>query len=247
MQVNAVTVCVDFADLLAVTLPRNARLFGKVLVVSSHWDTATKAIVAGVKNAELYTTNAFYRSGAVFNKGAAIEEAFDVLGRSGWVCVMDADTLLPAGLELPGAAVPGNLYTPRRRMLYDVTKWVEFADSDSWIELPRHAEEEFAGYFQLFHASDPVLVERPWYGVKWRHAGGCDSEFQQKWPRSRKVRPPFEVLHLGEDGKNWCGRATPTTRGEMHPDAAARAEQLAKFIDGRKRRRDHGHEKLTPE
>lgn len=243
-QAVAITVCVDFSDLLAVTLPRNAKHFRRVFVVSSHWDAATKAVVSGVKNAELYTTNAFYRSGAIFNKGAAIEEAFDVAGRSGWLCVMDADILLPADVDLSGA-VPGRLYTPRRRMLRDVTKWLEFVDSESWGELPMHAEEEFAGYFQFFHAGDPVLVERPWYGVTWRHAGGCDSEFQQKWGRSRQVRPPFEVLHLGEDGRNWCGRVTPTIRGETHPDAAARAEQLAKFIEGRRRRRDHGHEKLT--
>lgn len=242
MKVNAITVCVEFSDLLAVTLPRNAKHFKKVLVVSSHWDTPTAAVVRSVPNAELFTTNAFYRGGAAMNKGAAMEEGLDVLGRAGWMCILDADILLPASVELPGGAVSGNLYTPRRRMLYDVTKWMEFLDD--WSELPLHAPEEFAGYFQLFHANDPVLVERPWYGVNWKHAGGCDSDFQKKWGRRNQVRPPFEVLHLGEDGKNWCGRVTPTTRGEVHPDAAARQQQLAAFIDGRKRRGDHGHEKV---
>ena len=58
----------------------------------------------------------------------------------------------------------------------------------------------------MFHASDPVFDRRPWYPSRWRNAGGCDTEFWRKWERAKRVRPPFEVLHLGPDGENWCGR-----------------------------------------
>ena len=65
------SICVDFADILALTLPRNARHFKNILVVTSPDDHATADVVKSVKNASLFTTDAFYRDGAVFNKGLA--------------------------------------------------------------------------------------------------------------------------------------------------------------------------------
>jgi glycosyltransferase involved in cell wall biosynthesis len=229
VSVRAILVCVNYDDILSVTLKANARHFEKVLVVSSPYDTNTAAVVHSTPNAELFTTDAFYRSGAVFNKGAALEEGFDVLGRSGWICVLDADILLPDFMDLRRIQ-KGFLYSPYRRILRDISQW---QDGFEWDHLPRHKEIEWAGYFQLFHADDPAISRRPWYAVDWAHAGGCDSDFQFRWPRRNRVRLPFDVLHIGEDGKNWCGRATHRMDGTLPPDAAARAEQLSKFLAGR--------------
>lgn len=87
----------------------------------------------------------------------------------------------------------------------------------SWSRYPIHRNvREWAGYSQIFHASDPVLGPPPWHEVDWKHAGGADSIFQRKWPAERKVRPPWEVLHLGEAGKNWFGRgADPRLTDEV--------------------------------
>jgi hypothetical protein len=147
----------------------------------------------------------------------------------------------------PGCGLKkGNLYTPRRRMWENwpsTEKWqgdvrvdpdTMIPDEQFWSRFPLHPQQrEWAGYTQIFHASDPVLGPPPWHEVDWKHAGGADSMFQLKWPEERKVRPPFEVLHLGPAGQNWCGRATPLLDGTVPPEAARRREMVRDFVRGR--------------
>lgn len=232
---NGIVVSVDYAGELALTLPRASPHFDRIVVISTPQDHATAAVVRSIPNAELFLTDAFYRRGALFNKWLALEEGFDRLGREGWVVVMDADVVVPknCGQALAAVVQSGCLYTPRRRMLYEPAG-VD-VDRLDWKTLPLHQDTEFAGYFQCFSCDDPVLGRPPWWDVNWRHAGGADSYFAMKWKRRNQVRPNFEVLHLGVDGANWCGRSTPRLDGSLPPDAAARAAQLKDFIDGRGR------------
>jgi len=216
---KGIVVSVEYGDLLAETLPHVP--FEKVLVVTSHEDEETVK-VAKRNGAEVFQTNAFYRDGAMFNKGLALEEGFDVLGRDGWIVVFDADIIMPEKMDLTGIK-PSCLYSPRRRTCHNVSDWKRQED---WSQFPLVRDQEHAGYFQLFNASDPALMAKPWYGVEWRHAGGCDSEFNQKWPIQHKHWLPFEVLHLGPDGQNWCGRATKRLDGTMPKDAHNRKMQL---------------------
>jgi hypothetical protein len=207
-----------------------------VLVVTAPHDEETKRVVASVPNAHLYITDAFYRQGADFNKGLAMEEGFDILGRNDWITIFDADTLLPQQLRWQDFKLArGNLYVPPRRLLIDPRLYRNDLD---WSELPlKHEPGEYPGYCQIFHAEDPILTVRPWYGTDWRHAGGCDSVFQQHWPPELKKRPPFEVLHIGEDGKNWYGRATMRRDGSILPGSQ---ERLAMVQVMQKKRRSGG-------
>jgi len=235
---KAITVCVEYDDLLKVLLPRNARHFEQALVVTSPTDLATQMLVLQSKKEGLpvncYVTNAFYRDGAAFNKGLAIEEGFDRIGRDGWLVVMDADILLPESFDVSDC-LPSNLYCPRRRQCDDVTAWNP-EDSD-WSRYKLLKEQEHAGFFQLFHASDPVLATRPWYGTDWRHAGGCDSDFQAKWAAEHKRWLPFEVLHLGPHGTNWLGRVSPRLDGTLPAESAARQDAMQRMYGDR---RKHG-------
>lgn len=246
--INGITVSVGYGDILAVTLPRNAKHFEHVIVVTDSKDKETRDVIAKVPNAVPYITDSFYLDGATFNKGRALEEGLQCIDCEGlghgWILVHDADILMPDVMPLE-SCVPGNLYNPPRRMLYDPTQWREDLD---WKTLDLAGDvNEFPGYFQLFHTSDPVLRSRPWYAVDWKHAGGCDSAFQKKWSADKKFRPDFEVLHLGEDGKNWCGRATKRMDGTMPAGASENAAALRKFIQRRKRGTGpsrYNHEKL---
>lgn len=228
---RAITVCIEYDDLLAITLPRNVRHFKSVLVVTSFADRATVALVDRTPGAEVYRTDAFYRDGAAFNKGVAIESGlrvFNPIGHTGarsWLCVLDADCLLPEDADFSGL-VPGNLYCPRRRMLYKPQEWSPELD---WSELPRKRDVEHAGYCQVFHAADPVLRERPWYPTGWRHAGGCDSDFQAKWPKGNRLWLDWECLHLGGSMQNWCGRQTPRLDGQVPLGAEARKEAMRRL------------------
>lgn len=242
---NAVIVCVDYADLLAVTLPYNRHHFDRVLVVTAHKDVVTRA-VCREHDAETHVTNAFYRSGASFNKWLALEEGLDLFGRKDWLCIMDADVLWPNRLPAMCSACGhgngmkycpqvhgdpqgkdehrwvrwqdgltiGKLYAPLRRMRPELTACPEA----EWGKYPIHKNvAEWAGYSQVFHCDDPVLGRPPWHQIDWKHAGGADSFFQMKWTPANKIRPAFEVLHLGEAGINWMGRADkdPSLRAKM--------------------------------
>lgn len=231
---RAILVCVDYADLLAVTLPYNRHHFDDVMVVTASSDTKSSE-VALANDAKVYTTDSFYLDGAKFNKWRALEEALDAYGREGWMCIMDADVLWPKHLpdSFRDSLQPGFLYAPLRRMFTDLSQPIP--QEPYWRQYPIHRNiGEWAGYSQLFHCSDPALGEPPWHQIDWLHAGGADSFFQAKWHPSRKIRPAFEVLHLGEAGQNWCGRATPYLDGSQHPESQDRINQTRTFIAGRR-------------
>src|SRR6266852_2003801 len=89
---RAIMVCVDMADILAVTLPLNRHHFEEVWVVTSHADHDAVRI-AGDNEARVLKTNLFWEDSAIFNKWRALEHGLDVMGREGWLCVMDADVI----------------------------------------------------------------------------------------------------------------------------------------------------------
>lgn len=220
---RGITICVGYDDLLAISLPANLRHLDEVMVVTSPADIRTQELVRQTARARLHVTDAFYRDGATFRKGLAMEEGLDAMGREGWLAIYDADTVWPAQIDW-GFLTPGNMYTPPRRMLYEPRLWTQLLD---WSRLPLKQENEWAGYTQIFHGEDPRLVsKRPWYGTDWWHAGGCDSDFQQIWPAENKLRPGFEVLHLGPDCKNWCGRVTSRLDGQPLEDQAKRKQLM---------------------
>ena len=224
MKIKGLTICVEFDDLLRLTLPCNALHFDELVVVTSPDDRATLQAVdevcreRGFDHVDVYQTNAFTKRGAAFNKGMCLEHGLDVVGRSGWLLVWDVDVVMPDAMDLSHIE-PGKLYCPRRRMCRNPAEYTGRADWTRWPILP---ETEHAGYFQLFHADDPVLARRPWFSLDWRHAGGYDTEFQARWPKRLKLRPPFEVLHLGEAYLNWHGRVQPRVDGPAPPNADQR-------------------------
>lgn len=239
---RAILVSVDYADLLRVTLRANRHHFDEVCVVTSaeprDVDTIQIAVDHGCK---VWETDAFYRDGALFNKWLALEEGLDFFGRHGLLVVMDADVIWPRRIEHP-EYVKGCLYTPYRRMMTDLSQPIPH--EALWDRFPLHPQQyEFAGFTQIFHADDPHLPSPPWHQTDWRHAGGADSFFQALWPDSRKIRPRWECLHLGEAGRNWAGRATPYLGGGQHPQAHERMRQLRKLI----RSRTPGHNRFAAE
>lgn len=214
---RAIMTCVDYSDLLSVTLPYNRHHFKEVWVVTCTRDTATQDI-ALQHCAKLHITDAFYDDGASFNKWKALEQGLDAMGRRGWLCIMDADVLWPTRVQanaqyetvkwwIPNRPTMqqdcGQLCTPLRRMCPDEM----FVPEADWSKFPLHRNmNEHAGYSQVFHADDPALSGcTTWHELNWRHAGGADSFFQARWPKELKLRPPFECLHLGPAGTNWCG------------------------------------------
>ena len=231
---KAILVCVDYGDILALTLPRNAKHFERMVIVTTPGDLETQEVVRQIPNAECHLTNVFYEGDVIFNKGAGMEEGFDKLGRDGWIVVMDADIVLPLPLSLPQQRDSQKLYGAGRYMLADPS---QLTDELDWAQLPaKHDKDAVCGYFQLFHADAAVLQSRPWYPVYWKHCGGPDSDFEKKWDKRQRIRMPgIYVLHLGPDGTNWCGRVTPKLDGTPEPDAVHRLSQLRTIYTNRRR------------
>lgn len=238
---RAIMVCVNYADYLALTLPYNRHHFSEVMVVTMLEDDTTQRLALH-NRAAVHTTDAFYQDGADFNKWKALEEGLDSFGRHGWLCIMDADVFWPR--ELPAFNLePGLLYSPLRRMHQGKPNIPPVPPENVWQQYPVHRNVgEWAGYSQIFHADDPVLGPPPWHQINWKHAGGADSFFQQKWPRKSKVRPPFEVLHVGPSGTNWCGRSSDYLDGtKADPDKAGK---VVEYFKERRRTRRFDHELL---
>lgn len=259
-KLRAVIVCVDYSDFLSLTLPYNRDHFDEVLVVTSPHDKETLR-VAQENHCSRYVTDAFYRNGASFNKWLALEEALDHFRREGWICLKDADVLWPKDLH-GWEPEKGYLYSPLRHMCeYMGKQWLHepnqgydvgpscqlpFPPEKHWWEFYIHRNvNEWAGYTQIFHTDDPHLGSSPWHQTDWKHAGGADSFFQQKWPPLFKKRTPWNVLHLGQAGTNWCGRVTDMLDGTKVEKGEERATKLRQFMINRRLTKSFDGEKLS--
>lgn len=229
---RAITVCVDYSDILSICLNYNRHHFKEYTIVTCEADEKTIA-VAKANDCSIYMTNSFWDRGALFAKWAALEEGLDAFGRNGWLCLLDADTLWPKETGLKECELhKGYLYTPRRHVCDPIPK--EVPPEHTWKDYPLHMNEnEFAGYSQVFNGLDPALGRAPWHDINWRTCGGSDSFFQRKWQPSRKIRPRFKVLHLGPCAENWAGRVTPYTDGTLPKNSAETSAELQRLFKAR--------------
>ena len=169
---------------------------------------------------------------------------FDVLGREGWILVFDADIVLPEhiGDLFPGDALDKDcLYNAERHVLDNQTTWNGAWD---WSHIPIDIEVEHPGFFQLFHAEAASLAgKRPWYGIDWTHAGGCDHQFEEQFPEDKRIkRRDIQVLHLGPRDTNWWGRVTPRLDGSVHPEAAQHRDDMERLLRAKGWRRKKTNE-----
>ena len=228
---RALLVAVNYTDYLQLTLPRNRHHFESVTIVTSVADAAKVAPIAAANRANMVVTDVFYERNADFNKFAAVEQAFDQIGRHGWFALLDADVIWPKVIP-PYRRELGYLYSPIRRLMFDATETVP--DDEEWYRFPIHHNLiEWSGYTQIFHANDPHLGTPPWHDLNFGYAGGGDTLFQEKWEPARKIRPPFEVLHLGPTEQNWCGRSSRYLDGSEPPDAGKKHAYVHKLVRSR--------------
>lgn len=226
---RAITICVDYWDYLSICFPYNKHHFDDVLVVTSPQDIGTQNLCHNLK-IPYFVTDAFYRNGAIFNKWLALEEGLDYFGRHGWITILDADIIMPKTIHLDPRPTDC-LFAPRR---YIGTKLLP---ENEWGALPLWKNEEFSGYFQMFNAACPFLPKPPWHQTNWVHAGGADTFFQALWPDEKKIRLPFNVLHIGPTGKNWCGRVT-SLNGLVPDEAPQRIAKMRQLMQERRNNPD---------
>src|SRR5580693_5843929 len=168
MHLHAITVSVDYAAPLAKSIGKWRNGCDTLTIVTSSSDRATQDLA--VQNGCLtHSTGAFYASGASFNKGAAIAEAFDALTRSqmasptgtpytadDWFLFFDADMEPPYHWrqqlehQLRQAA---NLRPDWSCCIYGCDRY-----RPGGRKLREHS---IARYFLLFNATDPNAQVQP--------------------------------------------------------------------------------------
>lgn len=179
-------VCVDYADCLAQVVTGWKKLCDKLVVITSYSDRET-FMLAEKSGVTVHRTDAFYEDGAYFNKGRALAQAYESTAPEGWTVFFDADIFAPSVL---------NCDTLNRETIYGAKrKLVNGILCD---------DPEPCGWFLLFHAKAQAARVLPIVDTHWRHAGNYDSTFVHRFPHWEWL--DLTVTHIGEPGKNWCGR-----------------------------------------
>ena len=201
MKISAYTACVNYDRELARGIDPWRAGLDEWTVVTHPDDLATHALCAqhGVRT---FATDAFYRDPrARFDKFLSLSEAIAAHPPGDWILLIDADVSPPSDWRaIVERACPqiGTLYGAKR----------QYADGR------RIVDGELAGYFHLYHSTDPAWAADPTLG-SWVSCGSGDSALLARWPRARQVVLPITLVHAGEPGVNWCGVGRDAERVEM--------------------------------
>ena len=229
MILEAVTICVNFSDILAHTLPLNKRHFDRMVVVRDSQDIGTYNVCRH-HHVECLTTDQFYTNEQAFNKGNGINHGLSALSLSDWVCHLDADIVLPPRfrdlLERVVQPDPECIYGIDRMMCPTFDDWLAYVVAP----VTQHADEIFVnaepfplgariakldgegyvpiGFFQLWNAAASGVRDYPnIHG----DAGRGDMLHALKWPRAKRHLIP-EIIGIHLEGRkppgtvNWRGR-----------------------------------------
>ena len=224
MKIHGLTVCVDYAEFLRVGIARWMAGLESLTVVTSTTDEATVALCAEF-GAHAYLTDLFYRDGAAFNKGRAMEAGRlwaedQITGHeTSWRLFFDSDVVPPADW----LARIDRSHT-QMDTLYGCLRYEAAAGAlDDVGQRKCDHDVPGVGYFQLFHSADPVVQRSPLL-TSWRHAGNYDNLFMDLW-RARGIRVqcvPFRVAHVGPR-EQWFGRGNRQAFEAMQRERVFRA------------------------
>ena len=233
LYLEAVTVCVDYSDFLAHTLPHNKQMFDNYVVVTDKKDTKTKLLCEHYK-VKCIQTDAFYENGDKINKGKGINEGLKELSKTGWVLHIDADIYLPPLTRDILEKIPFDpkgLYGVDRMMCPSYEEWQEYVNDpkplhESWVyvhmtafpvgvRIAQYYGEGYypIGYFQMWNPRGSGVFNYPKvHGAVDRSDVIFAKSFQRQ---NRHLIPELTCIHLDSEnlnlkdmGKNWDGRKT---------------------------------------
>jgi hypothetical protein len=235
MKLEAVTVCVQYADFACWTLPLNKTHFDNLIVVTSKEDKLTQRICE-YHHIHCVRSDVWKVEGGGFNKAAMINEGLKHLKYNEFISHYDADCVLSPKFRtiLEGISPqldPSFIYSMDRMNCKSWIEWMDF-----WMNPTLSNENEIfvhakpfevatriarpngwvpIGYFQMWHSSAGVK-----YPEEHTTAGRTDMLFAEKFPRSKRAfLPEMFCIHLESEkaamGANWSGRKTKKFGGEL--------------------------------
>lgn len=102
-NIYGVTVSVNYADMLSVTLPYFMNVCDTAIVVTEIGDSSID--ISNNFYADVVLSNNKQKNGLKFNKGAMINDAFGSIPDNSWVVLSDADTIVSPRYKLPNTSI----------------------------------------------------------------------------------------------------------------------------------------------
>ena len=235
-MIECITTCVNYADFLAETLPRDLMIFDRVTVITSNADRETQELCRKLST-PYYCTDLFFKDGS-WNKARGIDFGLGYLRWNEWVVHKDADTFLPQctrqWLENKDDTY---IYGIDRVECVGYSRWKAYREHPGHdymcrVKIPpfplldRIAIKDYGGYvpigfFQMWHGRHNRR-----YPIAKGDAEHTDVLHAIQWER-RALIPEIIGIHLQSEpaklGANWKGRKTvrfgPDNHGEVPADA----------------------------
>jgi len=211
-----VVVCVDYSDFFKHSLDSAQGLFEKIFVITNTKDKATEDLCKKYDFVELIKTDIFYKNGAQFDKGSAINLGLSRIPTksiSDWCLIFDADIVFPKHLRQYLSNKPLDttvLFGAKRyfcRTNDDFGTYLKQGRDISKLSEVYNPGNTPIGYFQLFNVKN---LSKPNVKYPEGHIDASSSDLQfSKLFATRTTLRHISVIHLGDDGKNWKGRVTP--------------------------------------
>jgi hypothetical protein len=229
-RLEAVTVCLNYADFLEHTIRHNQAHFDDWVVVTMKEDKDTRTVCDryGVRN--VFCPH-ITRGDSAFNKALAINQGLASLGGKEWTVHLDADTILPRSFRRHVNNVDLRtdcLYGIDRVTCPSYDEWMKYQTRHNpyekgyfvhppgdWRVGTRLSHFDYGGYvpigfFQLWHA-DSGITRYP--TVQTMAAEHTDVQHGIQWARDKRVLlPEVYAIHIGSEnagmGSNWWGRKT---------------------------------------
>lgn len=233
MKIEALTIAVNFSDILAHTLPINKNLFDRFIVVTDTKDIKTKEL-CDFYHVQCIQTDKFYENSSIINKAKGINEGLKHLSKDAWIIHLDADIVLPPKFKsiiqnIEQELDTKSLYGMDRLMFHSYLEWQKFIENPilqhtGWAYVnskPFEVGSRLAlytqkntgylpiGFFQMWHKDSGIFT----YPQEHGDIDRSDVLFAKQWNRKNRILLP-EILayhldsEIAELGKNWKGRKT---------------------------------------
>ena len=179
-DIVAITVAVNYADILKHVLNQNSTFFKKWIIVTSPNDVQTISLIknSGNQNIQMLIFNYFHIKGCKFNKGGAVKYAQEYVYnnyKDTNILILDADILLPSDFltKLPASLENNSLYGASERLDY----W-SVDDFNNGTNPHIHpGSKKFIGFFQLYKQNAAFKYERS------INCSKCDDKFRDMFKK----------------------------------------------------------------
>ncbi|MEK6882289.1 MAG: hypothetical protein AABY22_21905, partial [Nanoarchaeota archaeon] len=206
-KLEAIVTCVNYGDILELTLPENKKHFDNLVIITDTKDVKTKEI-CDKEGVSCIQTDVFYENGAIFNKSAAMNLAYKNLKYHDWCINLDADIILSDNFRYSFFSYnldKNLLYGASRKFIWNYEQYLKWKKKEDIDEELLTLESPGVGYFQAFNFDADCLK-----GISFDKfipdsftAEKVDALFFYRWypqisPEIPKLH--FEVIHLGPPG-----------------------------------------------